>query len=164
MNRSRGISGDIQAPAPQSSARRGQRPLPSGMPKRKHQLSSAPGSLQQKPRVQNPTTNTASPAKLTGRKKLLDMLQYPLIAGLALGASINTTFGQLIILVYAVIVIIFRRNTSALSFGLALLILISVPIFSAIGQSAISENAAIYVYELLVVGTIQAIVELKKSS
>jgi voltage-gated potassium channel Kch len=87
--------------------------------------------------------------------------QYPLIAFVALAAAANATTGQLLVLGYGVVVVI-RRLPSRQVFGLALVILVSVPLFQALGLPGISENAAIYVYELLVIGTIRAILELNK--
>lgn len=122
-------------------------PLPAGAPRRQHVVSQA---TTQVPRVQ---------AKV--RLKAWEIAQYPLLAGVALGAAASSTFGQAILLAYAVVVLAVKRQPSQLSFGLALILLLAVPLFQLIGQPAIAENAAIYVYELLVIGTIAAILELK---
>ncbi len=144
MHRS-GISGDIRRirrPRPQ----RGVLPLPADMPGRVHQPAAAPT----RPRS-------------SSRQKVWEIAQYPLIALVSLAAAANATVGQFIILGYALVVLI-RRQPSQLSFGLALVLLVTVPLFQAIGQPSIAENAAIYVYELLVVGTIGAILELKQKA
>jgi hypothetical protein len=86
-----------------------------------------------------------------------------LIAAVALGAAASSTFGQAMVAVYG-LVVIFTRQNSQVTFGLALVILISVPLFQALGQPGIAGVAAIYVFELLVVGTIQAILELKQTA
>lgn len=98
------------------------------------------------------------------RRKVWDIAQYPVLAIVALAAAANSTFGQLLVLGYALIVLFVRRQSSGLSFGLALIILLAVPLFQAIGHAGIAENAAIYVYELLVVGTISAIMELRRNT
>lgn len=154
MNRPRGISADLYRPARQAPANNRAAPLPADMPGRVH-------------RTAGPVISPA-PATTNGHRtswvKVWDYTQYPLFAALALVASVNAMFGQSAILAYAVIVLVLRRKPSSLSFVLALIILISIPIFTLIGQPTIAENAAIYVYELLVVGTIQAILELKQTA
>jgi hypothetical protein len=105
------------------------------------------------------------PRVVTPHRRLnivLEVLQYPLIAAAALGAAYSNAVGQWIILAYAIYVLA-RRRTSRLSFGIALFLLITIPFFQAIGQTGIAANTAIYTYELLVVGTIQAMVELRKT-
>jgi hypothetical protein len=129
-------------------------PLPSDMPRRVHQLPQAPAAVRSAP--------STAPSKSKRSLKLWEYAQYPLIALLSLGAAASSTFGQAVILGYALAVLI-RRKPSRLSFGLALILLITIPLFQGIGQPSIAENAAIYVYELLVVGTISAILELKKT-
>jgi hypothetical protein len=96
------------------------------------------------------------------RRKIWSIVQYPLIAGVALGAAYTTSIGQWFVLAYGVIALI-RRLDSRYSFGAALFALICVPLFSVLGQSGISANIAVYVYELLVVGTVQAVIELRRS-
>jgi hypothetical protein len=106
------------------------------------------------------------PRVVTPHRRLnlaLELVQYPLIAAAALGAAYSATIGQWLILAYGLIAI-FTRRPSRLSFGMALFLLITIPFFQALGQSGIAENAAIYTYELLVVGTIQTVLELRKTS
>ncbi len=116
--------------------------------------------LQTPPAVQRPAPS------LPGNRRnklhwLLEAGQYPLIAGLALGAAYSPIIGQAIVAVYVLVALIWRRR-SRLTFGVTLLILASIPLFQAIGQSGIAQNAAIYVYELLVFGTAQALWEGRK--
>jgi hypothetical protein len=97
--------------------------------------------------------------KMTFGRRILDFLQYPLIAGIAIGAAYSATVGQGIIGLFAIGAVALRVS-SRYAFGAALILLISIPFFQAIHQSGVSQNAAIYAYELLVVGTVQAIIEL----
>jgi hypothetical protein len=144
MNNRPGISRDIR-PVRNPVGLRSDKPLPPGMPARSHQVPPQVGPI------------TASGR----RQKLWEFAQYPLVAAIALTAAANVDLGQLMILVYGVIVVGWRRPSKQV-FVLALVILVSVPIFQALNLPGISENAAIYVYELLVVGTIRAILELNQ--
>jgi hypothetical protein len=92
-------------------------------------------------------------------RRLADFAQYPTVAIIAIGAAYSSTAGQIFIALYALISIILRLN-SRYSFGAALLLLISIPFFQVIHQSGVSQNAAIYAYELLVLGTLLALIEL----
>ena len=94
------------------------------------------------------------------RARLSSVLQYVAVITVALVSTYSTTIGQWLILAYAVFVITTRRD-SRLSFGIALFLLIAIPIFQLLGQSGVANNIAIYVYELLVVGVVQAMIELK---
>ena len=146
-----GISQDIRRV--RKSQRIGELPLPPGMPRRRH-VAPAPAAR---------PTHTARAA--AGHwQKIWDIAQYPLLSIVALVAAANSRIGQLCVLVYAIGVLVVRRQPSSLSFGLALIVLVAIPVFQAIGQAGIAENAAVYVYELLVVGTIGAILELKNIS
>ncbi len=97
--------------------------------------------------------------KPTLYRKLLDFIQYPLIAVAALTAAYSPTAGQIIIGVYFLIALIFKISSRA-SFAIALVLLLCIPFFQILGQAGISENVAIYAYEMLAVGTVQAIIEL----
>jgi hypothetical protein len=88
-------------------------------------------------------------------------VQYPLIAAAALGAAYSSAVGQWFILGYVVIALLLRC-TSRLSFGLALIILATLPLFVFLGQSGIAQNAGVYVLELLGFGTVQALWEQRK--
>ncbi|HSH56124.1 MAG TPA: hypothetical protein VK983_04865 [Candidatus Limnocylindrales bacterium] len=92
-------------------------------------------------------------------RKLLDFVQYPLIAVAALAAAFNPTAGQIMIGVYFLLALIFKISSRA-SFAIALILLLCIPFFQILGQSGTSENVAIYAYEMLAVGTVQAIIEL----
>ncbi len=151
------ISRDIRRPQPRRPASRGELPLPPGMPRRTHVAPTA----EARQAVARPK-RTRQPART--RQNAWEYAQYPLIATVALVAAINTTIGQLIVLAYAVAVVFIWRQPSRLTFALAFIILLSVGLFQIINQPDIAENAAIYVYELLVVGTISAILELKLTS
>jgi hypothetical protein len=115
-------------------------------------------------RQARPRATTGSRRASGSRQKVWEFAQYPAIAIVALAAAASATVGQILILVYAVAVVLVRRQPSRLTFGLALVILLAIPVFQILGQAGIAENAAIYVYELLVVGTISAILELKTTS
>lgn len=108
---------------------------------------------------------TERPRVVTPHRRLniiLEIIQYPLIAAAALGAAYSSTVGQALIVMYALYVIS-RRRSSRLTFSITLFMLITIPFFQAINQTGIAANAAIYTYELLVVGTIQALFELRKT-
>jgi hypothetical protein len=93
------------------------------------------------------------------RHKIFDFVQYPLIAAAAIGAAYSTNVGQAIIGVYFLLAIIFKVR-SQITFGVALLLLISIPFFQIIHLDGTSENAAVYAFEMLVAGTVQAMIEL----
>jgi hypothetical protein len=70
--------------------------------------------------------------------------------------AFNVTIGQWLILGYAVYSLIFKRESHEV-FVVAAIVLISIPIFQALGFVNFSSNAAIYVLELLVVGTVLSV-------
>lgn len=107
-------------------------------------------------KLARPTVSTPKPKR---RSKLLNALQYPLIAAAALGMAYSSTVGQAIIGAYFLLAIIFRIS-SRFSFAVALVLLLCIPFFQILHMDGVSENAAIYAYEMLVVGTVQAIIEL----
>ena len=109
----RGISGDLYRPVRRSGARRGELPLPPGMPRRVHQVPATPRPVRSQPGPQ---------AKPSRSKPLWDFAQYPVIAAVALGASANSTFGQLVLAGYGLTAILIRRLPSSLTFTLALVI------------------------------------------
>jgi hypothetical protein len=92
--------------------------------------------------------------------RVFSLLQYLALAFAALFSAGNTTIGQYLIAIFAVYVLVLRKNSQK-TFIIALILLVSIPIFQVLKQPGIAENMAIYTYELLVVGTIQAIIELK---
>ena len=146
MNHRPGISRDIR-PVTRGRSLRGELPLPPGMPQRTHRVPA---------RRQAPVASRSSRGQ-----KVWEYAQYPLVAIVALAGADNTTIGQLLVLVYGIVVVVWRLPSKQV-FMLALILLVSVPLFQALGLPGISENAAIYVYELLVVATIRAILELNK--
>ncbi len=145
----RGIGGDIAAP------RRVRQPVPAVRQQpaeRRTAVRSAPA---------RPVPRAAAPkARRTGRW-LWDIAQYPLVAAVALGAAYSAELGQALVGAY-VLIALWRRGRSRLTFGLAVALLATAPLFLALGQTGIAQRAAIYAFELLVFGTGQAIWELKK--
>jgi hypothetical protein len=105
----------------------------------------------------------AGPASPRASSTILTALQYGIITIGALVAAFNSTAGQILVGLYAGYVLI-RRPGSRLTFAIALFILLTIPLFQALGRGGIAENAAIYVYELLVIGTISALFELRKTA
>jgi hypothetical protein len=109
--------------------------------------------------INDPTIKGKPHTKASKFRKLLALLQYPLIAILAVVSVYSTEVGQWIILAYAIYAII-RRVDSRATFVAALVLLIAVPLFQVLNQPGVAENIAVYTYELLVVGTVQSIIEL----
>ncbi|HUC20363.1 MAG TPA: hypothetical protein VMR98_02630 [Candidatus Polarisedimenticolaceae bacterium] len=99
--------------------------------------------------------------RLHRRYRWLNRSQYPIIMVVALVMAYSASIGQWVVLAYAIVVLLFRID-SRQPFAGALILLVAIPTFQLIGLSYISENIAIYAYELLVVGVIRAIVELPK--
>jgi hypothetical protein len=93
-------------------------------------------------------------------RRLMAGLQYPVIAGLALGVAYSQMVGQIVICCYIVIALAFRRK-SRLSFVISLLILASVLIFQVLGQNRFAQTAASYLFELMAFGTLQVWYESK---
>jgi len=71
-------------------------------------------------------------------------------------------FSSLILLFIWICLIIFNKLESSVSFLYALLLLSITPIMLIFNQQYIAENYAIWVYYFLVIGTVQAIYELKR--
>ncbi len=126
---------------------------------RKQPPQAAPAQLSDVPQ---PAVKPDRPATKR-RAKVFDFVQYPLIAAAAVGAAYSTNVGQAIIGIYFLLAIIFKIR-SQITFGVALLLLISIPFFQIIHLTGTSENAAVYSFEMLVVGTIQAMIELWRSN
>lgn len=100
------------------------------------------------------------PARLAPvRAKIFDFVQYPLIAAAAVGIAYSPTVGQIVIGIYLLLALILRIS-SRVTFAVALVLLVCIPFFQVLGQTVVSENVAVYAYEMLVVGTLQAIIEL----
>jgi|GEM_PF-5281070 len=90
-------------------------------------------------------------------------LQYPLIGIVALAMAYNATIGQWLVGIYAVAALVLRVDSQQPFIG-ALILLVAIPVFQVIGLTGVSQNAAIYAYELLVVGVIVAIIEISQKS
>ncbi len=86
------------------------------------------------------------------------ILQNSVIAIIAVAMAYSSVVGQAIIGIYMLAGLLLKFD-SRYSFVAALIFLIGVPFFQAIGMTGVSENSAIYAYEMLVVGVAQAIVE-----
>jgi hypothetical protein len=105
---------------------------------------------------------------------IFQLVQYILITAAALVMSFNGNYGQYVIALYGLVIILpklwpfgygklerFIENLGSQQvFTIALLILISIPVFTVLGKNVIVENAAIYVFELLVIGIFTATIEL----
>ena len=127
---------------------------------------------ERKPRVRQPLAPPVKPAAIPPRvltepaKKAApwwSYLQYPAIMIAAILAAYSTKFGQWMVLGFVVLAVVTRRK-SQLTFGVALFLLITIPLFQLIGQTGIAQNTAVYVFELLVFGVGQAIWENRKMS
>jgi hypothetical protein len=96
---------------------------------------------------------------VSARRRLLDFIQYPLIAAVAIGLAYSSLFGQLLILALLLISLI-RKLPNRYSFAVAIIFIVCIPLFQVIKQTGISQNCAIYAFEALVAGTIVALFEL----
>ncbi|MBI3889240.1 hypothetical protein HY312_01510 [Candidatus Saccharibacteria bacterium] len=94
------------------------------------------------------------------RASISIVVQYILIAAIGIASAYSTDIGQWFVLALAVYVIATRQD-SRLTYGIALFIMISVPFFQIINQPGVANNMTIYVFELLVLGTLQSLIELK---
>ncbi len=94
------------------------------------------------------------------RASISIVVQYILIATVAVIAAYSTSIGQWFVLALAVYVITTRQD-SRLTFGIALFVLVSVPFFQIINQTGVAANMAVYVFELMMLGVVQSIIELK---
>jgi hypothetical protein len=93
-------------------------------------------------------------------KFFVSLFQYIFITFIAVGAAYSTEVGQWFILAFALYTIFIAKD-SKLNFGVALFLLITIPFFLATKQNGIAENVAVYVFELLVIGTLHAALELR---
>ena len=103
-----------------------------------------------------PTPTTAKESQL--RTKIIDFLQYPLIAILAVGAAYSSSFGQILVGIFLIIALIFRLG-SRVAFICALILIVSIPFFQILHQDSVSNNSAIYAFEMLCVGTALSLLE-----
>jgi hypothetical protein len=106
--------------------------------------------------------------------RIFQVTQYIVITGAALVMAFNGYYGQYIIVAYGLVIILpklwpfsygkMENLIDSLSsqqvFIIAILILGSIPLFTILGKGVIAQNAAIYVFELLVVGVFAATIEL----
>jgi hypothetical protein len=92
-------------------------------------------------------------------KGILSIIQYIFITVITIISAYSTDLGQLFILIFAVYSIVFRKDSKT-TFAIALFLLITIPFFQVINQEGIAENFAIYVFNLLVLGTFQSILEI----
>ena len=117
----------------------------------------------QEPRSRPARTRLSVQAKTrrVSKRWWLEIGQYPLIAAVALGAAYSGVFGQFLIAFYIAFAVVTRR-TSQLSFGAAVFLLVTIPLFQGLNQPIIDQNVATYVFELLAFGTAQAVWEQRK--
>jgi hypothetical protein len=116
---------------------------------------------QPRPAPERPYAQPGAPVQPKQRHKVFDFIQYPLIAAGALGASLSTSVGQILIGIFFIVAII-TKLPSKVAFVGSLLLLICIPFFQVLNLSGTSQNAAVYAFEMLVVGTFLAIIELWK--
>lgn len=94
------------------------------------------------------------------RASLRLVVQYILIAVVAVSAAYSTSIGQWFVVALAAYVLI-RRRDSQFTYAIALFILVTVPFFQLLGQGGVANNMAVYVFELLILGVLQSLIELK---
>lgn len=70
--------------------------------------------------------------------------------------------GVLIITVFTLFIFLAYKLSSRVAFLFALIFLILTPIFLEFGNELVAENFAMWAYLLLVIGTVQALIELKR--
>lgn len=88
---------------------------------------------------------------------------YILIGVAALIVAFSNVIGQWALLIYGIVIFI-RHIDSRHPFLGALFLLVTIPVFQLIHLGMVAENAAIYAYELLVIGVAAAILELRRPS
>jgi hypothetical protein len=93
-------------------------------------------------------------------KFIVSFFQYVFITFIAVGAAYTVEVGQWFILAFALYTLFIARD-SKLTFGVAVFLIVTIPFFQLTKQVGIAENAAVYVFELLVIGTLQAALELR---
>ena len=89
-------------------------------------------------------------------KSIFTIVQYIIIGLMALGASYSTDVGQWFILAFGLYALFIKKD-SRFTFAVALFLLITIPLFKIFNQDGISENAAVYAFEVLAIGTLQSI-------
>lgn len=113
------------------------------------------------PAVQEVPESVPIPKKTRILSQLLNLLQYPLFAIIGVAVIYDGVLGQMMIGTFGAVSLLFRVPSKQ-AFGAALFILITVPLFIALHRQGIADTLAVYVFELLVVGTVLAIVELRR--
>ena len=93
--------------------------------------------------------------------QIWNVLQYPLFAGIGIILIFNSVLGQMEIATVGVVGLVFKLP-SKLAFAGALFLLVTVPLFIGLKRPDIADTIAVYVFELLVVATVLAIVELRR--
>lgn len=100
------------------------------------------------------------------RKNLLKTQNYLLVYVFLLGTLIFILFmedinrtSEVVLIILWIFLVAFYRFESSVSFLMAIIFLSATPILMLINQSLIAENAAIWAYFFLVIGTIEAIAE-----
>lgn len=105
---------------------------------------------------------------------IFQVIQYIVITAAALIMAFNGYYGQYVVGIYGLVILLPKlwpfsygpledlvdSLGSQQVFVIALLILVSIPIFTLLGKSVIAQNAAVYVFELLAIGVIAATIEL----
>lgn len=94
--------------------------------------------------------------------KIADIVQYPIFGLGAFGAAYSLNIGQWLVVGFIIYSLI-RRSSSKQSFAVALFLLLCIPLFQILKHDSISNNFAVYVYELLVFATAQTIYESVKN-
>lgn len=105
-----------------------------------------------------PSAKPSLAAVKTKRARFAEFLQYSLIVLGAMAMAFSSTAGQVLIGLYG-LVVLGKKLDSRGPFIIALVMLITIPIFQLISLSGFSENAAIYAYELMVIGVVEVIAE-----
>ncbi len=117
-------------------------------------------SLKQSPQKTELVVNFSKRFSL--RASVSIVVQYVLIAAIAVLAAYSTNIGQWFVLALAIYVFVTKQD-SRLTYGIALFVLASVPFFQILNQTGVANNMAVYVFELLVLGTLQSLRELKSA-
>ena len=105
---------------------------------------------------------------------IFQIVQYIAVTAAALIMAFNGNYGQYLIAAYGLLIILpklwpfgygrLQETVDNLGsqqvFTIALLILVSIPIFTLLGANVIASNAAVYVFELLIIGVFAATIEL----
>jgi heme/copper-type cytochrome/quinol oxidase subunit 4 len=94
---------------------------------------------------------------------IISFIQYIFITFVALGAAYSVDVGQWYILAFILYTVFIARDPK-LTFGIAVFLTITIPFFTLTDQPAIAQNTTVYVFELLVIGTLQALLDLRSKA